>query len=270
MNSLGIFCDVNLKKSNDLMDVFEQALSKTNNLMETMENFNSYKIQNKNSINDEQEKNNNINSEIKGRKLARIKTFNQKKVNKFQLKPIKNNNKYYKVREPYNYQKEYEKDLINQIESLFNPNYKKGPKENAGMLSFISPLIDSNIINKNKDIYGSKERINKAKSNSNFKKVSFKRKSNEYNQFHRLRRTLGKNPSVMKRVNDYRQECFYIQAGPEDESDETALTDLAAKYDDILSDSSVREYLVAERRLCRMLKEIMDEIADTANLRIDL
>ena len=181
MNSLGIFCDVNLKKSNDLMDVFEQALSKTNNLMETMENFNSYKIQNKNSINDEQEKNNNINSEIKGRKLARIKTFNQKKANKFQLKPIKNNNKYYKVREPYNYQKEYEKDLINQIESLFNPNYKKGPKENAGMLSFISPLIDSNIINKNKDIYGSKERINKAKSNSNFKKVSFKRKSNEYN-----------------------------------------------------------------------------------------
>jgi len=181
MNSLGIFCDVNLKKSNDLMDVFEQALSKTNNLMETMENFNSYKIQNKNNINDEQEKNNNINNEIKGRKLTRIKTFNQKKANKFQLKPIKNNNKYYKVREPYNYQKEYEKDLINQIESLFNPNYKKSPKESAGMLSFISPLIDSNIINKNKDIYGSKERINKAKSNSNFKKVSFKRKSNEYN-----------------------------------------------------------------------------------------
>ena len=50
MNSLGIFYDVNLKKSNDLMDVFEQALSKTNNLMETMDNFNSYKVLNKNSI----------------------------------------------------------------------------------------------------------------------------------------------------------------------------------------------------------------------------
>ena len=106
MNSLGIFYDVNLKKSNDLMDVFEQALSKTNNLMETMDNLNSYKVLNKNSINYEQEKNNNINNEIKSRKLTRLKTYNQKKSNKIQLKPIKNNNKYFKVREPYNYQKE--------------------------------------------------------------------------------------------------------------------------------------------------------------------
>ena len=181
MNSLGIFYDVNLKKSNDLMDVFEQALSKTNNLMETMDNFNSYKVLNKNSINYEQEKNNNINNEIKSRKLTRLKTYNQKKSNKIQLKPIKNNNKYFKVREPYNYQKEYEKDLINQIENLFNPNYKKSPKENEGMLSFISPLIDSNLINKNIEFYGSKERINKAKSNSNIKKVKFNQRNNNYN-----------------------------------------------------------------------------------------
>ena len=131
------------------MNVFEEALSKTNNLMETMDNFNSHKIQDKNIFNDEQEKNNN--NSIKPRKLHKLKTYNQKKFNKFQLKPIKNN---IKLREPYNYQKEYENNLINQIEQLFNPNYtNNNSKDNVGMLSFLSPLINSNLDKRNKEFY---------------------------------------------------------------------------------------------------------------------
>ena len=166
MESFGVFGDLSLKKSNDLMDVFEEALSKTNNLMETMDNFNKHKIQEKNIINDEPEKNNNNNT--KSRKLHKLKTYNQRQFGKFQLKPIKNNNKYFKIREPYNYQKEYENDLINQIETLFNPNYKNSSKDSVGMLSFLSPLINSNVSsNKNKEIYKSKERINNKKLNLN-------------------------------------------------------------------------------------------------------
>jgi hypothetical protein len=166
MESFGVFGDLSLKKSNDLMDVFEEALSKTNNLMETMDNFNKHKIQEKNIINDEPEKNNNNNTKL--RKLQKLKTYNHRQFGKFQLKPIKNNNKYFKIREPYNYQKEYENDLINQIETLFNPNYKNSSKDSAGMLSFLTPLINSNVSsNKNKEIYKSKERINNKKSNLN-------------------------------------------------------------------------------------------------------
>ena len=155
MNSLGVFCDLNLKKSNDLMEIFDQALSKTNNLMETMENYNTYKKQEKNNINDEQEK---INNNIQIRKSNKLKTYNSKRPSKFQLKPIKNYNKYYKIREPYSYQKEYEKDLINQIETLFNPNYKNNSKDNTGMLSFLSPLINSNLDERNKEFYRNKEK----------------------------------------------------------------------------------------------------------------
>ena len=170
MNSYGIFCDVNLKKSNDLMDVFEQAVNKTNNLMETMEHFNSYKIHNKN-YDEEKEKNTiNITNEIGMRKLKKFKTYNQKASKRFQMKPVKSTNKYFKVREPYNYQKEYEKDLINQIERLFNPNYKNNSIENSGMVSFLSPLIDSNIIGKNNELFGSKKRVNKIKPNSYIKR----------------------------------------------------------------------------------------------------
>ena len=170
MNSYGIFRDVKVKKSNDLMDVFEQALNKTNNLMEKMESFNTRKIQNNNYENEDKKNTFNINNEIGMRKLKKFKTYNQNASKKYQLKPIKKNNNYFKIREPYNYQKEYEKDLINQIEHLFNPSYKNNSNENSGMMSFISPLIDSNIIGKNNDFVGSKKRINKIKPNSYVKK----------------------------------------------------------------------------------------------------
>ena len=166
MESFGVFGDLSLKRSNDLMDVFEEALSKTNNLMETMDNFNRHKIQEKNIINEEQEKNNNNNTKL--RKLHKLKTYNHKQFGKLQLKPIKNNNKYFKIREPYNYQKEYENELINQIEQLFNPSSQTSSKDNVGMLSFLSPLINSNVNNnKNKEYYKSKEKINIKKSNLN-------------------------------------------------------------------------------------------------------
>ena len=89
MNSYGIFPDVNLEKNNDLMDVFEQAVNKTNNLMETMENFDTYKIKDKNQEEEKEKNTININNEISMRKLKKFKTYNQKTSKKFQLKQIK-------------------------------------------------------------------------------------------------------------------------------------------------------------------------------------
>ena len=178
------------------MDVFEEALTKTNNLMETMDNFNNHKIQNKNIINDEQEKNNNNN--IKSRKLHKLKTYNPKQMGKFQLKPIKNNNKYFKIREPYNYQKEYENELINQIEQLFNPNYKNNSKENVGMISFLSPLINSNMNNKNKEFYQSKEKINNGKTNL------IKKEKSNFNNY-QSSKSLNKNYNIKKLDEDQRK-----------------------------------------------------------------
>jgi hypothetical protein len=165
MNSLGVFFDLNLKKSNDLMEVFDEALSKTNNLMETMDNFNTHKKIEKINNNIESNKND-INNYNIIRKNNKLKTYNPQKANKAKLRPIKNNNQYYfRKREPYNYQKEYENELINQIEKLFNPSYQNnGKKEEVGMLSFLSPLINSNIDEKNKKFYRNKKELNKSKN----------------------------------------------------------------------------------------------------------
>ena len=164
MNSLGVFYDLNLKKSNDLMEVFDEALSKTNNLVETMDNYNTRRRVEKVEDN-ETNKNDNINFNSNHnsiRKNNRSKTNNPRKGNKT-LKPI-TNQFYYRRREPYNYQKEYENELINQIEQLFNPSYRNdGKKEEVGMLSFLSPLINSNIEEKNKQFY--KKKVNSPKIN---------------------------------------------------------------------------------------------------------
>lgn len=148
------------------MEVFDQALSKTNTLIETMDNFNSYKKRNDSNIN-ESIKNNNPSIDSQIRKNNRQRTYNPKKNNKSQLKPMQNNQYYFKKRDPYNYQKEYENELINQIEKLFNPAYKNnGNKgEEIGMLSFLSPLINSNIDEKNKKFY--KKNINKISNELN-------------------------------------------------------------------------------------------------------
>ena len=164
MNSLGVFYDVNLKKSNDIMDVFDEALSKTNNLMETMDNFNTHKRIEKNTNNELNK--NDINDFSIIRNNNRLRTYNPKKTNKSQLKPIVNKQYNFRKREPYNYQKEYENELINQIEKLFNPSYQNnGKKEEIGMLSFLSPLINSNIDEKNKRFYRSKKELKKPEIN---------------------------------------------------------------------------------------------------------
>ena len=209
MNSLGVFYDVNLKKSNDIMDVFDEALSKTNNLMETMDNFNTHKRIEKNTNNELNK--NDINDFNIIRNNNRLRTYNPKKTNKSQLKPIVNKQYNFRKREPYNYQKEYENELINQIEKLFNPSYQNnGKKEEIGMLSFLSPLINSNIDQKNKIFYGSKKNtsrskiselnnINKKKNESENELLSNKMQNICGNDNQKLK--ISKNNSYLRKEN---------------------------------------------------------------------
>ena len=209
MNSLGVFYDVNLKKSNDIMDVFDEAFSKTNNLMETMDNFNTHKRIEKNTNNELNK--NDINDFNIIRNNNRLRTYNPKKTNKSQLKPIVNKQYNFRKREPYNYQKEYENELINQIEKLFNPSYQNnGKKEEIGMLSFLSPLINSNIDQKNKIFYGSKKNtsrskiselnnINKKKNESENELLSNKMQNIWGNDNQKLK--ISKNNSYLRKEN---------------------------------------------------------------------
>lgn len=95
------------------------------------------------------------------------------------------------------------------------------------------------------------------------------KKSNEYNQYQRLKKKLSNNPELMQRVNEYRRQCFYLQT-KELENDETELlTKLREDNYEILCDSAVHEFLLSEQKLCRMMQKILASVAQAANLDLD-
>ena len=150
MNSLGIFHDVNLKNNNNVLSSLKRACDQTSNLVDYMDNYKkpsninkSYKSININN-NQIKRRNQSLIGRI-GRNIminnnsAKIKikkneyNRNKNKLNKYQNLKNKifgseinrnNNNNYYKQKnnEPYNYNKEYENNLIDEIENLFHPN----------------------------------------------------------------------------------------------------------------------------------------------------
>ncbi len=94
------------------------------------------------------------------------------------------------------------------------------------------------------------------------------KKSNEYNQFQRLRRKLGKEPELKKRVDLYREQRFALQNNQDE--DGTALEKLEKESEDLLSKSAVREFLISEQKLCYMMQDTLLSIAEAVNLDLEL
>ena len=159
MNSLGIFHDVKLKNNNNVLFSLKKACDQTSNLVDDMDkyqkpsNFNrNPKSFNLNNINNKRRKNQSVISRI-GKNIiinnnsTRLKKKNSEytnkntKINKYKNLKNKifgsiNDNNYnnyneQKNNEPYNYNKEYENDLINQIENLFHPSNNSNNIENG-------------------------------------------------------------------------------------------------------------------------------------------
>lgn len=96
------------------------------------------------------------------------------------------------------------------------------------------------------------------------------RRSNEYNQYQRLRKKLGADPELMRRINEYRKKSFYLQTKEYEESDLSWLDELESENEDILSMPQVREYLLSEQKLCRMLRKILQAVTKAGDIDIDL
>ena len=160
MNSLGIFHDVQLKNNNNVLFSLKKACDQTSNLVDYMDNYqkpsylkgnynrnedingnlnninyinNNYKKRNK-SVITKIGKNiisNNNSSRFKKKKSEYIKKGGTNKYKNIQNKifgnNMDNNYDYYeqKNNEVYNYNKQYENDLINDIENLFHPKKTK-------------------------------------------------------------------------------------------------------------------------------------------------
>ena len=101
MNSMGVFHDINIKKSTDLMSAFDRVLFQTSDLVDKMDNY--------------QMDPNNL------------------KRKKFQNKNLKNDKSY----NPYSSQsKVYEENLVDEIDRMLNPSHQNEVDELEGMMKY--------------------------------------------------------------------------------------------------------------------------------------
>ena len=150
MNSLGIFHDVKIKNNSNVLFSLRKACDQTSNLVDYMDNYqkpsnhishadrrNNYKFNLKNYNNQKRNQsmisrigkniiNSNNSLKMKKKNSELFKSLKKPKVNKY--KELQNklfgnndNNNEEKYNDPFDYNKEYENNLINQIDNLFNP-----------------------------------------------------------------------------------------------------------------------------------------------------
>ncbi len=172
MNSLGIFHDIELKNNNNVLFSLKKACDQTSNLVDCMDkyqkpsNFNGHKSYSINTNINYSNKRKNpsvigrigkniiINNNPNKLKKKNSDYFNKNnRINRYQNLKNKifgnnnnNNNNNYNYKEkknnqPYNYNKEYENNLINQIENLFHPS--NNSNDNEMMMNFRDIMPDN-------------------------------------------------------------------------------------------------------------------------------
>lgn len=90
--------------------------------------------------------------------------------------------------------------------------------------------------------------------------------SKEYSKYIYARNALKMHDELFAKVQEYKKRTFEIQNyGSENPYDE--VIQLGRDYDELLHNSLVNEYIRAENRLCKLMREMFGEI--TADLTFD-
>ena len=91
--------------------------------------------------------------------------------------------------------------------------------------------------------------------------------SESYQKYHKLYSEIEKDPSLLKRVNEYRKCRFEIQVS--DVQDYTKFqNELQNEFNDIHSNELTLEFLIAERHFSNMMKQVNHSILDSVNMDI--
>lgn len=92
--------------------------------------------------------------------------------------------------------------------------------------------------------------------------------SEEHRNYDMYRRLLSQTPELKQKVDEFRGANFKMQTSTIGEN-KNAMQELAAQYNDILTNSVVREFLNAELILCRMMQQINLMLVADLELELD-
>lgn len=80
--------------------------------------------------------------------------------------------------------------------------------------------------------------------------------SEEYQRYVRTDRQLKAEPELYKRYNEFRRRNYDLQFSEGDSNLYDEVFNLVKEYDTILQDSRVNDFILAEQRLCAMMREV--------------
>lgn len=92
--------------------------------------------------------------------------------------------------------------------------------------------------------------------------------SEEYRNFDMYRRLLLETPELKEQVNEFRMANVNMQLRNKGENRD-AMQELANKYNPLLTNSVVREFLNAELILCKMIQQINAILVSDLELELD-
>jgi len=95
------------------------------------------------------------------------------------------------------------------------------------------------------------------------------KQSEEYNQYHRLITILSNDSELYAKVNTFRKKNFILQNKENEQDDLMKIDQLEKEYFSILSMTCVKEFLLAEQRLCRLISRISGIICKAADFDLD-
>lgn len=80
--------------------------------------------------------------------------------------------------------------------------------------------------------------------------------SEEYQRYVKTDRQLKAEPELYRRYNEFRRRNYDLQFSEGDSNLYDEVFNLVKEYDTILQDSLVNDFILAEQRLCAMMREV--------------
>lgn len=94
------------------------------------------------------------------------------------------------------------------------------------------------------------------------------KQSNEYSQYQHLLENVMQNNELYYRMNEFRKRNFMLQMNENaDALYESA--NLSNEYSDVLNQTEVKNFLVAEQRFVRMVRQMYHKIDESLEINLD-
>lgn len=94
------------------------------------------------------------------------------------------------------------------------------------------------------------------------------KRSPEYKEYNQYGAMLQEDRELYGRFNEMRMKKYRIQSLPA-QSYNDEVDRLFQEYADLFQDPTVRQFLIAERRLCAIMKEVLSGISETLDFDLD-